>query len=222
MNRKANLIWIGIGLITGLIHLLGGLHGIDWLTFASKPIPMICLIALITLWAPGRDVYRILIAIGFVFSLIGDVFMAMPKEYFLGGVGSFLIAHVFYIVAFSLGRPPLHLVRIIPFIIFGAVLLPLFWPGLGDMKLPVTLYVTVILTMGWRAAARVGYPNERPQAHLAGLLGAISFILSDSMIAWSQFAPPMPLPAPHLWIMITYWLGQIGIARSVRRSGIYF
>lgn len=221
MNRNWNLSWIVIGLVTGLVHLAGPLHGIDWLTFITKPIPMICLIALVSAWSPGRDMYRNLLAAGFVFSLVGDIFMAM-SGYFLFGVGAFLVAHVFYIVAFSLGGVPLHPVRLAPFLVFGALLLPFFWPGLGDMRIPVTIYVFVILTMGWRAAARIGLANERPQAHLAGLLGAISFILSDSMIAWGQFAPPMPLPAPHLWIMITYWLGQIGIARSVRRSGIYF
>lgn len=47
--------------------------------------------------------YALLVALGMTFGFLGDLFMAqlIPlKDYVLGGIGSFGIGHIFYIVAF--------------------------------------------------------------------------------------------------------------------------
>lgn len=176
---------------------------------------MICLIALVPIWQPRADLYRHSIMLGLALSLVGDVFMSL-RSGFIGGLSSFLLAHVCYVIAFTSGAVPLRPLRILPFLLFGCVIIPILYPGIGDLKIPVFIYMAVILTMGWRAAARLGKPGERREAHLAALLGAISFIISDSLIALGKFHGE--IPAGHPWVMITYWAGQFGIAWSVKRT----
>lgn len=39
-----------------------------------------------------------------LFSLAGDVFLMLPGNYFIPGLASFLVAHVFYIALFRQGQ----------------------------------------------------------------------------------------------------------------------
>jgi uncharacterized membrane protein YhhN len=68
----------------------------------------------------------------------------------------------------------------------------------------------VIFTMIWRAAAAM----ERPgwNAGAIGLLGALLFGLSDTLLGYTRFV--QPLPASSLLVMGTYWGGQALIATS--------
>jgi YhhN-like protein len=66
--------------------------------------------------------------------------------------------------------------------------------------------------MLWRAAARVGSPADDPRAARLGLLGALLFAASDSLIALDRFHAPLGA-AGHA-ILPLYWLGQLGIALS--------
>ncbi|MBI3737091.1 lysoplasmalogenase, partial [Candidatus Sumerlaeota bacterium] len=192
---------------------------LDWVAVPAKLIPMACLIALLPVWSSMRDLYQRAIMAGFIFSGIGDYFMARTDGFILG-LSSFLVAHLCYITAFSSGGARLHPLRLIPFVAVGVGIMSVLWPNLGDLKIPVLFYVGAILTMGWRAAARVGHEGDLLRMQWAGLLGAASFILSDSLIAFDKFH--QAIPAAHLWIMLTYWAGQIGIACSVRRNDIQF
>ena len=48
--------------------------------------------------------YAGFILAGLVFSLAGDVFLMLPSDQFMAGLVSFLIAHLFYIAAFTAGK----------------------------------------------------------------------------------------------------------------------
>lgn len=220
-----------VGLIAAAGHFAAGPLDSQWLHWITKPIPVACLIALLPVWAPTRpdappDRYRLLLGLGLALSILGDVFMMLPGK-FVQGLSSFLVAHLFYIAAFTTrgpsldgapgARPGFGPVRLLPFLAFAGSALAYLWTGLGEMLVPVVVYVGVILSMGWRASARVGLPGEARAAHVAGLLGAISFMISDTMIAVNKFR--VPLPAQHELVMITYWLGQLGIAMSAARLG---
>ncbi|NIN65212.1 MAG: lysoplasmalogenase, partial [Anaerolineae bacterium] len=65
------------------------------------------LILLMALVSPGAttSLYRGAIVLGLAFSLVGDVFLMLPSDRFLLGLISFLLAHMAYIGAFSLGLP---------------------------------------------------------------------------------------------------------------------
>ena len=85
--------------------------------------------------------------------------MLLEAGLFLPGLLAFLAAHVAYVAAFlSADRRP-ALGRALPFLAWGLGAFALLRPGLGPMAVPVAVYVAVICTMMWRAAARVGSPG---------------------------------------------------------------
>jgi uncharacterized membrane protein YhhN len=124
---------------------------------------------------------------------------------------AFLAAHVAYIVAFVVADRRPALGRALPFLVWGLSALHLLRPGIGTVAAPVGVYVAVICTMMWRAAARVGSPGTA-RGSLLGLAGAVAFGASDTLIAFDRFAEP--IPGVRWSIMILYWLGQWGIAAS--------
>ena len=75
--------------------------------YLFKPATTI-LILFVAITAPASK-YKFLIAIGMLFSLMGDIFLMLPSDQFLLGLICFLITHICYIVAFlfdsRFGRP---------------------------------------------------------------------------------------------------------------------
>jgi uncharacterized membrane protein YhhN len=94
----------------------------------------------------------------------------------------------------------------------GAVLLGmLISSGLGPLLVPVIVYGTAISAMLWRALARLGTDVPKRSALLAAG-GALAFVFSDSVIGIDRFVAPFHA-APYV-IILSYWLGQWGIAAS--------
>jgi len=176
----------------------------------TKPIPVLCLAGWVALSRPGRIGWTIFA--GLLLSVLGDVLLEIPADLFVFGLSAFLTAHLAYIGAALLDTTRLALVRALPVIVYCGVVYGVLFPGMGGLALPVGIYVTVIGAMLWRMAARV---DGRPAATLA-LVGAISFALSDSVIAVRKFGVDF-IGAREL-IMITYWGGQALIATSAVRG----
>lgn len=203
------------------LHFAGLATQQPWLIWLTKPFPVLFLAGWVAVNAT-KDAYRTAILAGFLFSVAGDVFLMFhpparetQKLLFLLGLASFLIAHLCYIRAFLQGKPALRPERLLPPLAAVATMAAVITPGLGPMALPVYVYMAVITTMVWRAAARIGHGGELSHAQWLGFIGACVFMLSDSMIAWNKFASP--IPGERYLIMATYWAGQLGIALSARR-----
>ena len=81
-------------------------------------------------------------------------------------------------------------------------------PGLGDMAIPVVVYM---LRHRHDVVAGGGAGGDHPGA-AAAVSGAILFGLSDTLIAIDRFRAPIP-GAPYA-IILLYWAGQAGIAAS--------
>ncbi len=201
-------ILAGLGIATALLFFVGLAAEIPELRLAVKPFPALALAGWVGLRCRlplGRFT-----AGGLVLSAIGD--LLLEAGLFLPGLLAFLAAHVAYVAAFlSADRRP-ALGRALPFLAWGLGALGLLRPGLGTMAVPVAVYVAVICTMMWRAAARVGSPGTPALAAALGLLGAVAFGASDTLIAFNRFAEP--IPGARWPIMVLYWLGQSGIAAS--------
>lgn len=185
----------------------------DWSTAALilKAMPALALMAWVRTVGSGD---ASLIALGLLLSACGDVLLGI--DLFLPGLVAFLLAHVAYLLAY-LGRTrALHLGRLLPVI---AYMVPVYlWlePHLGAMKAPVIAYVTVIAAMVWRAMAQIGEHPRDPLLPWYATLGAVSFAVSDTMVAWHRF---VDVDAPiHVPLMLTYWAGQLGIAASSERD----
>lgn len=147
-----------------------------------------------------------------IFSLLGDVLLAWPGDLFVFGLGAFLVAHLAYLKAYLSDCRRLALLPLVIALGVGALLLGiLISNGLGPLLVPVIVYAMAISAMLWRALARLGTDVPKRSALLAAA-GALAFVFSDSVIGINRFVSPFHA-APYV-IILSYWLGQWGIAAS--------
>lgn len=202
--------WLLLGLLGAALFLYGRITGDTQLSLLSKGIPVIALL----LWlrqAPAGT-YRRWITVGLLFSLAGDLLLDWPGDLFVFGLGAFLVGHLAYLRAYcSDSRRPAFAALLLALIAGGAM----FASGLGELLIPVACYATAISLMLWRALARIGHPDLQPRSTWLAAGGAVLFVLSDSLIGIDRFVASFDA-APYA-IILTYWLGQWGIAASAFR-----
>ncbi len=156
--------------------------------------------------------YACMVITGLLFSMAGDVFLMLPTDHFIAGLISFLIAHLFYITAFSRDvKIRSALPAAIVFVLFGILIYSVLAPYLGKMKLPVIAYILVILVMGWRAWAK--YSQTRKRSALFAFFGAVLFIVSDSVLAYNRFREHFEIA--RALNLSTYFTAQWLIAYSI-------
>ena len=206
--------WLLLGLAGAALFLYGRITDDTQLSLLTKGIPVIALL----LWlrqAPAGT-YRRWIGIGLVFSLAGDILLDWPGDLFVFGLGAFLIGHLAYLRAYvSDSRLPALPALLLALIAGGAMFAILASSGLGELLIPVACYATAISLMLWRALARLGHPQLQPRSTWLAAGGAALFVLSDSLIGIDRFVTSFDA-APYA-IILTYWLGQWGIAASAFR-----
>jgi alkylglycerol monooxygenase len=152
--------------------------------------------------------------------LPGDVPLAGLPPFILG-LGSFLIAHVFYIALFKQGQAWFPNRRALGAVLaVGVLMYAIVWPGLGDpvLKTAVAAYVLVISLMAAQAIGRATVQRDAAARWVA--VGACVFMVSDSLIAVNKFVTPVALSP--LWILATYYAAQILIVHNARTSGSVF
>jgi Predicted membrane protein len=185
------------------------------LCLLTKPVPVLALLG----WLHSGPVspYRHWISIGLGFSLLGDILLAWPQDLFVFGLGAFLFAHLAYLKAYLVDcRRAAVPALILALLAGGSLLSVMASQGLGDLLVPVGVYALAISVMLWRALARLGSGVPKHSAWLAAA-GALAFVVSDSLIGIDRFVQPFSA-APYL-IILSYWLGQWGIAASVFSQG---
>jgi uncharacterized membrane protein YhhN len=212
-------VLFAVGLIAALTYIIG-----MWAKFpngvqlVTKAIPLVCMLA--WLWMLPRDRFANTIMAGLAVSLVADLVMQWDKSLFLPGLLIFLAAQISYIVAFVGVTKRGSWVRLLPFAVWGIIALLILNPYLGDLRLPVAIYIVAIVSMMWRAAATVGAQGKTRDFELAALLGAISFGLSDTLLAFNRFIWHDTLtmfsiteaaPFVPTLTMTLYWLGQLGL-----------
>ncbi|MBC7916586.1 MAG: sterol desaturase family protein [Rhodoferax sp.] len=176
-----------------------------------KPMPMsiaIVFIAARAMSTGGIGKLDLLLLGAAVFSLGGDVFLMLPGDYFIPGLASFLVAHVFYIALFKQQQAWFPSKAALAGVLgFGAVMYAILWSSLGDpiLKGAVAAYVTVISLMAAQAIGRAKVRGDSASRWVA--VGACVFMASDSLIAINKFLTPVPLSA--LWILWTYFAAQM-------------
>ena len=160
--------------------------------------------------------YFYLLLIGLIFCLGGDVFLALPQEkMFLCGLVSFLLGHVFYVIAFF-SIAELNLWTWgglgICLVLSGGIY---FWlrPHLGSMNLPVLFYVIVITVMVVGACTVLGDSRLALSGRMIVFWGAVSFYFSDVFVARDRFLRPELLN--RLIGLPLYYGGQFLLAFSV-------
>ncbi len=164
---------------------------------------------------PDR-LYFLLILIGLVFCLAGDVFLAFPSATtFRIGLVSFLIGHLFYLAAFvpffQLGSA---LIIAAPSAAITAAIIYLkLLPYLGSMKIPVLAYICIISLMLIAAITAGANADLSYKARLFIVLGAFLFYLSDIFVAENRFIERRF--SNRLAGLPLYYSGQFLLALSV-------
>ena len=210
-----SLLLSGAAVISGVAYIAATYGGPLWLRYLLKPLTTLLILAVAASFSdPISTLYRTLIIAGIAFSLAGDVFLMLPRNTFVFGLVSFLIAHILYIFAYrSVSGFHLTWWLALPYVVYGFFMLYLLWPHVGDLRIPVIIYAAVLMIMGWQAAEQ--WWVVRDTSMLLAMVGALLFILSDTTLALNKFRAPVP--QRDLIIMSTYYGAQFLIAWSVYR-----
>ncbi|MCJ7682926.1 MAG: lysoplasmalogenase, partial [Desulfobacteraceae bacterium] len=194
MSRSQRILTLLAG-ISACIHLLSEYFGPQILIYVFKPLTMIFIISIAVIGiSKNRSFYAFIILIGLLFSLAGDIFLMLPTNMFIQGLVSFLIGHIFYILAFSKSmRLNVKSFSWLSFLIYGLLISWYMLPSLKEMTVPVLIYIFIILAMGWRAYER--WTQIRIRGAGLAFIGAILFIISDSALGINRFTLPFDLSA---------------------------
>ncbi|APY09283.1 lysoplasmalogenase [Winogradskyella sp. J14-2] len=198
-------------IITGSTRTLEIVH------YIAKPAIVFSLMFLFikTSGSISKSIKRItLLALGF--SVLGDIllmFVDQSPHFFTIGLVAFLLAHVMYILVFLKHRN--NQKPIIGFVIlllaYASGLFYLLKDGLGEMLIPVIVYMVVILSMATTAFMRKGKVNNL--SYNLVFVGAIFFMISDSILALNKFYEPLPFS--NISIMLIYALAQFFIVIGI-------
>ncbi|MCA5006655.1 lysoplasmalogenase [Sphingobacterium sp. WQ 366] len=162
---------------------------------------------LIAYYAFSTNKINKLFLAGLVMSFFGDLFL-MFKGGFIAGLSSFLLAHIFYILTFKQFFQHKNLALIPLILIFVGSLIGFLYPHLGGMKIPVILYA---LTIGLMLYIALG----TKQTWL--IVGAILFVLSDSILAINLFYKQSLLGG--MSVMLTYVIAQYCLVVGMVKRG---
>ncbi|MCY7411231.1 MAG: lysoplasmalogenase [Chitinophagales bacterium] len=210
--------------------------GAEMVVTFTKPFLLIALLIVFSRLTRNRKNIQIkFVFAALIFSWFGDVtllFQEMNPNYFLIGLVCFLLAHLAYVISFKLRtksgisnslpykEEPAGILRKHPWLIFlflgyAAIILSITYHGLGDMLVPVIVYMCVILMMGLTALNRFGKVSSISFKEV--FAGAIFFMLSDSLLAINKFS--QPIPSASFLIMFTYILAQYLIVKGMLDEG---
>jgi uncharacterized membrane protein YhhN len=216
MNSKGWLYLFFTGLLLELVAIANHWTGIRYFT---KPL----LVAVLIVWFLVKSVtyssLKYYIAIALFFSWLGDVFLLMEEKdaaYFIPGLGSFLLAHIIYILFFLRVRNSQQVKKAWNFFViavvsvYTAALFFFLQPNLGALKLPVLSYAIILSFMFVCAVHAFAIPNKK--AGYWCIIGAALFVISDSILAIHKFY--RPFQGTGIAIMFTYGLAQFAIANG--------
>lgn len=143
-------------------------------------------------------------ALGLAGSWLGDIALLRSGDRaFLVGLSSFLGGHLAYAASFaSRGERP-HLAHVLPVAAFTAATAVTFGRMAGSLRGPVQAYALVIGTMAAASTTLRGPGSGRV------VIGAATFIASDTLLALGRFAfPSRWARLTDTGVMATYTLGQ--------------
>jgi uncharacterized membrane protein YhhN len=201
--------------VVAVAHLTGLFAGQHWLATPTKGLLMPALLLALLVSIPARRGQVALWAsAGILLSWAGDLLLSTPGEAgFIAGLGSFLLAHVAYLVLFlrplrTRRMPAIALV----YLAWWAALVIVLAPHLGALLIPVAVYG---LVLGASTAAALA-------ATRLVAFGGLLFLLSDTLLAFKLFWPGFAVRQQDFLIMLVYVAGQgliaVGAVRHARRA----
>ncbi len=182
------------------------------LVLVTKPVASLAFLFLgVSRFVPGHP-YSAWVLLALLLCLAGDLLL-MLRRGFLPGLTSFLLAHVAYVVAFSVLLLPRSwpAVWALPPLVVSTLVAAWLSPHLGRLRLPVLAYIAVITVMVWGAIA-VTAAGQGPWIVASG---AVLFYLSDLAVARDRLVTKTF--GSRTWGLPAYYLGQFLLALTVGR-----
>jgi uncharacterized membrane protein YhhN len=218
MSKRYRIIIFFIILIADLVAAQGQYKIAEYF---FKPLIVIWLMAWFVLQLRYiRNSLKKWILFALFFSWLGDVLLLFHDDhslFFLLGLSSFLIAHIFYSIFF-------HFVRVKEMVksrwylllvvaLYYAIIVAILSPYLGAMKLPVRIYAVVISFMFLLAMHLLFIKHNSSGMWM--MAGALLFVVSDSLLAFNKFYQPFEMAG--FYVMSTYGLAQLFLTEGAIR-----
>ena len=187
-------------------------RSITRLEYVAKPAVMVGLVLVALTLHPASGSERSFFVVALVLGLASDVFLMLPRDMFLAGLGAALFEHVAYIAGFRTRelQPLLLTVGAAIALASVAAFLPSIYRSISvshkGLVYPVLAYVAVFVVM----VASAGGSGS-----LVALGAALLFFYSDAVLAWNRFV--RPLPSGRLVNIVPYHLGEAGLVLSLIR-----
>lgn len=220
--RSANKRWLYLFLLDVMADLVAVYLECTTVRYVTKPLLMLLLLGWFASYYLQDKRGRMLVTWALIFSCGGDIlllFAGKNELFFIAGLISFLIAHIFYILFFVRvkkqnrpGRPWKPMVVLLV-VIYVGILFYLLKPGAGPLKLPVLIYATVLGAMLLMTIHAFHFPAQLSGAFC--VTGAMLFVVSDSLLALDKFY--QPFNAAPLLVMTTYCLAQLLLVTGSRK-----
>ncbi|OYZ00229.1 MAG: hypothetical protein B7Y37_10795 [Sphingobacteriia bacterium 28-36-52] len=164
---------------------------------------------------------KTLVASAFLASWGGDIFLLYDGNlFFIAGMLCFMAAHFCYIILFiniqplKISNAFLPITGGIVVLVMGAIILNHLAPKLGDLFLPVLVYMIVIATM-FASAIMISCNAGTKQFGVNYFVpGAALFVLSDSVLSLNIFAYKNVFLG--VIVMLTYGFAQFLLAKGFK------
>lgn len=199
--------------LASLMDIIGIIFSIPMFIYIFKPLIILSLLFLYVFSLPKRLKWYVM-ALELCF--FGDVFLMFSGElFFMAGLVSFLIAHVLFIKIVLNRIQKTNLLQVIssaiPFLAVFSLLIFTLKDSLHEMLWPVIIYGLTIATFG--TVSLIDFLDTKSKKSLLMLIGAIIFMVSDSVLAINKFYNPAHVL--EVIVMATYVLAQYFIYRSM-------
>jgi len=160
------------------------------------------------------------LVIALIFGMLGDISLMIGREgkWFMIGLGSFLVGHIFYIITYLLLSassllqfPPIGWFLLLPLVGLTLFFFLRIKGKMGELQIPTMIYLVVIFLVSFFAMLLLSVFS--PLAFIFVYLGPILFIISDGLIAVDKF--DTKISNEGVYVMITYVLAQLFITQGI-------
>lgn len=210
-SRKDTILWI-LYAVTAIAFILTIIpfHPYPG-SFLLKAMPVTILFILVLRNYAQKGRYALMA--GLIFSVAGDIILDIDRNrLFIAGLVSFLLAHVFYILAMKpfISWFPSRWPVLAGLAVFAGIIFTFLADLPAGRLIPVTLYLVVICSM---SAVALMLKDK----YIVVFAGSVLFVISDTIIAVNKFIHE--IPHSTVYNISIYFIAQgVIVAGMIQRS----
>lgn len=176
------------------------------LTFKYFFTPLLTLLLvammLLSVIINGADRYRIMILLSLLSALVADTLLMIEETDLLkNGMVFFILAHIFYIIAFSDGYlfKMWNIILIFAMLFMNIIYLRKMSNPAGKMFIPVLVYTLILNLMVYSAISRLN--SGVSFSSVSSSAGVILFMFSDFILSVNAFVKPIKNSTVFTWLL---------------------